>query len=145
MNRPSWWFVIVAAALSACGKGAASKPPVMPTLPGMAAVAPPTITGNDPRAALFLTKGCPTCHSITAVGIKSSTDVGPDLSIAYTDVRSRFGTSLEEFLPNPTGTMQMVLGQLITLTPVERDSVIHILKQINEEHEHNAQEHKEHP
>ena len=127
-------------ALAACGKAAApSKAPVMPTLPGMAAVAQPTITGNDPRAGLFLTKGCPTCHSVTAVGIKSSADVGPDLSIAYTDVRNRFGVSLEEFLPNPTGTMQMVLGQLIKLSPAERDSIIHILKQVNEE-----QEHKEH-
>lgn len=132
--------LVVVVALVGCSKGAApSKAPVMPTLPGMAAVAPPTITGNDPRAALFLTKGCPTCHSVTAVGIKSSTDVGPDLSIAYADVRSRFGVSLEEFLPNPTGTMQMVLGQLIKLSPAERDSIIHILKQIHEE-----QEHKEH-
>ena len=132
--------LVVVVALVGCSKGAApSKAPVMPTLPGMAAVAPPTITGNDPRAALFLTKGCPTCHSVTAVGIKSSTDVGPDLSIAYTDVRSRFNVSLEEFLPNPTGTMQMVLGQLIKLSPAERDSIIHILNQIHEE-----QEHKEH-
>jgi len=128
--------LVVVVALVGCSKGAApSKAPVMPTLPGMAAVAPPTITGNDPRAALFLTKGCPTCHSVTAVGIKSSTDVGPDLSIAYTDVRSRFNVSLEEFLPNPTGTMQMVLGQLIKLSPAERDSIIHILKQIHEEQE----------
>jgi hypothetical protein len=138
------WFLGGVVLCAGCGKGAAPKPPTMPTLPGMAAVAPPTITGNDPRANLFLTKGCPTCHSVTAVGIKSSTDVGPDLSIAYTDVRSRFGTSLEEFLPNPTGTMQMVLGQLITLSPAERDSIIHMLKQISEEHEHDAQEHKEH-
>lgn len=133
--------LVVMSVLVGCSKGAApNKAPVMPTLPGMAAVAPPTITGNDPRAALFLTKGCPTCHSVTAVGIKSSTDVGPDLSIAYTDVRSRFNERLEEFLPNPTGTMQMVLGQLIKLSPAERDSIIHMLKQINEE-----QEHKEHP
>ena len=133
------WFLAGVVLCAGCGKGAAPKPPTMPTLPGMAAVAPPTITGNDPRAALFLTKGCPTCHSITAVGIKSSSDVGPDLSIAYEDVRSRFGVSLEEFLPNPTGTMQMVLGQLIKLSPAERDSIIHILKQAHEE-----QEHKEH-
>ena len=133
------WFLAGAIVCAGCSKGA-PKPPTMPTLPGMAAVAPPTITGNDPRANLFLTKGCPTCHSVTAVGIKSSTDVGPDLSIAYSDVRSRFGVSLEEFLPNPTGTMQMVLGQLIKLTPADRDSVIHVLKQVNEE-----QEHKEHP
>jgi hypothetical protein len=114
----------------------------MPTLPGMAAVAPPTITGNDPRAALFLQKGCPNCHSITALGVKSSSDVGPDLSIAYEDVQNRFGVSLEQFLPNPTGTMQMVLSQLITLTPQERDSVIHILKQLHEETEaHDEQDH----
>jgi hypothetical protein len=122
---------------AACGKST-PKPPAMPTLPGMAAVAPPTITGNDPRAALFLRKGCPNCHSITAVGIKSSSDVGPDLSVAYADVQNRFGVKLEEFLPNPTGTMQMVLGQLIKLTPEERDSVIHILKQLHEEQEHNS-------
>jgi hypothetical protein len=127
----------VLALLAACGKSA-PKQPAMPTLPGMAAVAPPTITGNDPRAALFLQKGCPNCHSITALGIKSSSDAGPDLSVAYADVQSRFGVKLEEFLPNPTGTMQMVLGQLIKLTPQERDSVIHILKQLHEEHEPNA-------
>jgi hypothetical protein len=122
------------AALAACGKSQ-PQPPAMPTLPGMAAVAPPTITGNDPRAALFLRKGCPTCHSITGVGIKSSSEIGPDLTLAYTDVQDRFGVTLEEFLPNPTGTMQMVLSQLITLTPVERDSVIHILKQLHEQAE----------
>lgn len=120
--------------LAACGKST-PKAPAMPTLPGMAAVAPPTITGNDPRAALFLEKGCPNCHSITAVGVKSSSEVGPDLSLAYEDVQSRFGVKLEEFLPNPTGTMQMVLGQLIKLTPQERDSIIHILTQLHEERE----------
>jgi hypothetical protein len=137
------WFLAGVVVCAGCGKST-PKPPAMPTLPGMAAVAPPTITGNDPRANLFLTKGCPTCHSVTAVGIKSSTDVGPDLSIAYTDVRSRFGTSLEEFLPNPTGTMQMVLGQLIKLSPAERDSVIHMLKQISEEQEHHEQHDQDH-
>jgi len=123
------------ALFAACGKSA-PKAPAMPTLPGMAAVAPPTITGNDPRAALFLQKGCPNCHSITAFGVKSSSEVGPDLSLAYADVQQRFGVKLEEFLPNPTGTMQMVLSQLITLTPVERDSIIHILTQLHEDQEH---------
>ena len=127
----------VFALLTACGKSApSSKAPAMPTLPGMAAVAPPTITGNDPRAALFLQKGCPNCHSITALGVTSSSEVGPDLSVAYADVQNRFGVKLEEFLPNPTGTMQMVLSQLITLTPTERDSIVHILKQLHEAQEH---------
>lgn len=127
----------VFALLTACGKSTpSSKAPAMPTLPGMAAVAPPTITGNDPRAALFLQKGCPNCHSITALGVKSSSEVGPDLSLAYEDVERRFGVKLEEFLPNPTGTMQMVLSQLITLTPAERDSIVHMLKQLHEEDHH---------
>lgn len=127
----------VFALFTACGKStSSSKAPAMPTLPGMAAVAPPTITGNDPRAALFLQKGCPNCHSITALGVKSSSEVGPDLSLAYEDVERRFGVKLEEFLPNPTGTMQMVLSQLITLTPAERDSIVHVLKQLHEEDNH---------
>ena len=131
------------ALLAACGKSAppSAKTPSMPTLPGMAAVAPPTITGNDPRAALLLQKGCPNCHSITAVGVKSSSDVGPDLSLAYEDVQNRFGVKLEEFFPNPTGTMQMVLSQLIKLTPQERDSIVHILNQLHEEQEHDKQDH----
>lgn len=129
------------ALLVACGGKSTPKLPAMPALPGMAAVVPPTITGNDPRAALFLQKGCPTCHSITALGVKSSSEVGPDLTLAYADVQNRFGVRLEEFLPNPTGTMQMVLSQLIKLTPEQRDSVIHILKQLHEEQEHTAPDH----
>jgi mono/diheme cytochrome c family protein len=92
-----------------------------------------TVTGNDPRAALFLQKGCPQCHTISALGIKSTAEVGPDLTTAYADVRTRFGVSLEEFVANPTGTMQMVLSSMIQLSPAERDSVVHVLKQLHEE------------
>ena len=125
-------LVLMAGTVAACGSGA-SKPPAMPTLPGMAASPPPTITGNDPRAYLFIRKGCPTCHTISALGVKSGTEVGPDLTYAYADVVSRFNEPLEQFLPNPTGTMQMVLSTLIKLTPEERDSVIHILKRLHDE------------
>lgn len=93
------------------------------------------VTSSDPRAALFIQKGCPQCHSISALGVKSPTEVGPDLTMAYDDVRSRFNQPLEQFLHNPTGTMQMVLSQMITLSPEERDSVIHILKRLHEERE----------
>lgn len=89
-------------------------------------------SSGDPRAALFLEKGCGQCHSISALGVKSPNEIGPDLTLAYTDVRTRFGVELEEFLHNPTGTMQIVLGQLIKLSPAERDSVIHILKRLHE-------------
>ena len=80
-------------------------------------------------------KGCPQCHAISALGVKSATEVGPDLTLAYSDVQSRFSEPLEEFLPNPTGTMQMVLSQMIKLSPEERDSVIHILKRLHDERE----------
>ena len=133
MNRLwSLATTLAAVTVTACGSGA-SKPPVMPTLPGMASTPAPTITGNDPRAYLFIRKGCPTCHSISALGVKSGTDVGPDLTYAYADVVSRFDEPLEKFLPNPTGTMQMVLSTLIKLEPEERDSVIHILKRLHDE------------
>ena len=88
---------------------------------------------SDPRAAIFLEKGCPQCHSISALGIKSPAEIGPDLTIAYTDVRSRFNMELKEFLKNPTGTMQIVLGSQIKLSPAERDSIVEILEHLHEE------------
>ena len=94
-------------------------------------VTPPT----DPRAALFVRKGCPQCHTISALGVKSPAEIGPDLTYAYSDVQSRFNMKLEDFLKNPTGTMQMVLSSQIKLTPEERDSVIHILKELHEDAE----------
>ena len=96
-----------------------------------AASAAPT----DPRAAIFVSKGCPQCHSISALGVKSPAEVGPDLTLAYDDVQNRFGVKLEEFLANPTGTMQVVLTSTIQLSPAERDSIIHILKGLHEERE----------
>lgn len=107
--------------------------------PATAEVTQPT----DPRAALFVRKGCPQCHSISALGVKSPAEIGPDLTIAYTDVQSRFGVKLEEFLKNPTGTMQVVLSSQIKLSPEERDSVIDILKELNEDAEDAADDEKD--
>ena len=98
----------------------------MPALTGM--------TTSDPRGQIFLEKGCPQCHSISTFGIKSPREMGPDLTNAYADVQTRFGLKLNEFLAAPTGTMQMVLGSMIKLTPQERDSIIHILTELHEEH-----------
>ncbi len=121
--------------LAACG---GDRRPTMPMtgMPGMHqgdAPAAQAAASSDPRAAIFLEKGCPQCHTISALGIKSPAEIGPDLTFAYTDVQSRFNVKLEEFLHNPTGTMQVVLSSQIQLSPQERDSVIHLLKEINEE------------
>ena len=96
------------------------------------AAAPAT---SDPRGAIFLAKGCPQCHSISALGIKSPAEIGPDLTLAYEDVQSRFSMSLEQFLHNPTGTMQVVLSSQIQLSTTERDSIVRILKALHEERE----------
>lgn len=95
---------------------------------------------SDPRAAIFVSKGCPQCHSISALGVKSPAEVGPDLTFAYSDVQNRFGVKLEEFLHNPTGTMQVVLSSSIQLSPAERDSIIHILKGLHEEREERTEQ-----
>lgn len=124
--------VLILLIVAACGGG------------GNGGAVPATQTASgDPRAAIFVQKGCPQCHSIAVMGIKSQTDAGPDLAGAYEDVQTRFGTKLEDFLAAPTGTMQVVLGSMIHLTPAERDSIIGILKQLHEEHEARA-EHGEH-
>jgi hypothetical protein len=74
--------------------------------------------------AWFVTTGCFVCHSISALRVKSPSDIGPDLSIAVEDVQKRFGVTLEEFLANPTGTMSVVLSRQIILTPEQKKVAI---------------------
>lgn len=128
-----WLFVPVVAA---CGgdKGAQAAPP---------ASAATATALTDARGEIFVRKGCPQCHSISAFGIKSPAEVGPDLTGAYDDVQMRFGLKLDQFLEAPTGTMQVVLGSMIKLTPAERDSIIHILKELHEEREERSEGHNQ--
>jgi hypothetical protein len=98
-----------------------------------------TAATTDPRGAIFVAKGCPQCHSVSAFGVKSPNDVGPDLTGAYDDVQTRFGLKLDQFLAAPTGTMQVVLSSMIKLTPAERDSIVQILKQLHEEREERSE------
>ncbi len=82
--------------------------------------------------AFFQIKGCTECHTVSTFGLESQNKSGPDLADAYTDVQKRFGTSLENFLKNPTGTMQMVLKDKIKLTDDEKRKVIELLKYAHE-------------
>lgn len=77
---------------------------------------------------IFVEKNCTQCHKVSAYGISGSMS-GPDLSIAWTDVQERFGVPLDTFMKKPTGTMQFVLGSMITLTPEERDGIVDLLKE----------------
>lgn len=143
--RTARFTAAVCLVFAACGgeqrKAAPDSSMPMAGMHGDAAtsVTPPT----DPRAALFVQKGCPQCHTISALGVKSPAEIGPDLTYAYSDVQSRFNMKLEEFLHNPTGTMQIVLSSQIKLSPEERDSVIHILKELHEEAAEAAGEEKD--
>jgi cytochrome c2 len=80
------------------------------------------------EGAFFVRKGCFACHSISAFDIKSASDIGPDLSFAVSDVQSRFGKTLEDFLARPTGTMAVVLSTQIQLTDEERQEAVAKLK-----------------
>jgi hypothetical protein len=116
------------------------KPAAADASPPVASPGEAVASSSDPRATIFLSKGCPQCHSISAFGIKSPAEIGPDLTLAYEDVKSRFSMPLEEFLHNPAGTMQVVLSSQIQLSPAERDSIIHILKQLHEESREEAED-----
>jgi hypothetical protein len=89
----------------------------------------------DGPAQFFVHRGCIGCHSISVHDIKGLTSIGPDLSIAQTDVQKRFGRTLEDFLDSPQGTMQMVLGSLIKLSPEDKATAIKSLHEFYQEHE----------
>jgi cytochrome c551/c552 len=70
--------------------------------------------------AWFVKTGCFVCHSISVFGVKSPAQIGPDLSNAVEDVQARFGRTLDDFIREPTGTMQVVLSRQIVLTPEQK-------------------------
>jgi hypothetical protein len=89
--------------------------------------------GPDPRATLFVRRGCTECHAISGLGVKAKSDVGPDLTFAYADVFVRYGVTLESFLANPAGIMRLVLAAHLRLTAAEQDSILHVLKGLYDE------------
>jgi cbb3-type cytochrome oxidase cytochrome c subunit len=83
----------------------------------------------------FVKTGCFVCHSISALGVKSPAQIGPDLSIAVEDVQSRFGRTIDDFLKAPTGTMSVVLSRQIILTPEEKAIAVQKLREAFAEHQ----------
>jgi mono/diheme cytochrome c family protein len=78
--------------------------------------------------AFFVKKNCFVCHSVSTLGIDAAAQIGPDLALAVEDVQSRFGRTLDDFLARPTGTMEVVLSTMITLTEEERKEAIEKLR-----------------
>jgi cytochrome c2 len=80
------------------------------------------------EGAFFVKNNCFICHAVTSLGVDSASKIGPDLSEAVTDVQSRFGRTLDDFLMAPTGTMSVVLSTQIPLTTAQRQEAIALLK-----------------
>ncbi len=85
--------------------------------------------------AWFVKTGCFICHSVSALGVKSAAQIGPDLSTAVEDTQSRFGKTVDDFIKNPTGTMSVVLARQIVLTDQEKDVAIQKLREAYAEHQ----------
>jgi cytochrome c2 len=78
--------------------------------------------------SFFVKKNCFVCHSVSTLGIDAAAQIGPDLALAVSDVQSRFGRTLDDFMESPTGTMQVVLSTMINLTPEERKEAVEKLR-----------------
>lgn len=78
--------------------------------------------------SFFVKKNCFVCHSVSTLGIEAAAQIGPDLSLAVEDVQARFGRTLDDFLARPTGTMDVVLSTMISLSPEERQEAIDKLR-----------------
>jgi len=76
----------------------------------------------------FVKNGCIACHTVSVYGVTGLAPVGPDLSNAVEDVKARFGRTLEDFLKEPQGTMQMVFTQLLVLTPEQKATALEQLR-----------------
>ena len=85
--------------------------------------------------AWFVKTGCFVCHSISALGVKSPAQIGPDLSTAVEDVQTRFGRTLDDFIQAPTGTIQVVLTRQSVLTPEEKAVALGKLREAFAEHQ----------
>jgi cytochrome c2 len=83
---------------------------------------------REGEGKFFVEKTCFICHDVSSLGIVSATKIGPDLALAVEDVPRRMGRTLDNFLMEPSGTMQIVLSKQIQLTEEERREAIRLLK-----------------
>jgi cytochrome c551/c552 len=85
--------------------------------------------------AWFVKAGCAACHAIAALGVRSVSQIGPDLSPAVDEVRNRFGLSVEDFLAAPTGTMAVVLSRQIILNREQKAAAAEQLHVASQEYQ----------
>jgi cytochrome c2 len=111
-----------------------------------------SLLGSTPRAdtvpeiepvasgpgAWFVRTGCSRCHDVAAMGVKSPTPIGPDLSTAADDTVRRFGMPVDRFLRAPVGTMRAVLTRQIMLSPDQQAEAVRQLDRAHAEFQRTA-------
>ena len=85
--------------------------------------------------AWFVKTGCFVCHSVSALGVRSPAQIGPDLSTAVEDTQTRFGRTVDDFLREPTGTMAVVLSRQIILSDAQKKEAVEKLREAFAEHQ----------
>ncbi len=78
--------------------------------------------------AWFVRTGCSACHGVASLGVRSASQIGPDLSPAIDEVRNRFGRGIEDFLAAPSGTMAVVLSRQIILDRAQKAAAVDELR-----------------
>ena len=101
----------------------------------VAGAASPVATAASGPGQWFVETGCVQCHSVSVFDVKSQAQIGPDLSVAVEDVKTRFGVELDEFLENPSGTMALVFSSQIQLTPDQKKVALQKLRDAYAEHQ----------
>lgn len=89
---------------------------------------------SDPRAEIFVARGCAECHAISGLQVKGKADVGPDLTYSYAEVPNRYGMTLERFFEQPVGVMRLILAGQGQLRKGDSDSLVSILRSLYLEH-----------
>ena len=84
----------------------------------------------NPRARLFVARGCAECHAIEQLKVKAASDAGPDLTTAYVDVPTRYGVTLEQFFDQPVGIMRIIFGGQVQLQRAESDSLVRLFREL---------------
>ncbi|HXG97919.1 MAG TPA: hypothetical protein VNJ06_12530 [Gemmatimonadales bacterium] len=92
------------------------------------------VAAPNPRARLFVARGCSECHAIDPLKVKARTDVGPELSSAYVDVPTRYGVTLERFFDEPLGIMRLILAEHVQLGRTDSDSLVRLFRDLYAEH-----------
>jgi hypothetical protein len=84
-------------------------------------------TASGP-GAWFVRTGCQRCHDVAALGVKSPTPIGPDLSTAADDTARRFSMPIDQFIRAPVGTMRVVMARQLMLSPAQKEEAIRQLR-----------------